>query len=132
MPGLQRRIQKGTDAYWNVCHYFSMLHIESGVTFSDSPPPAPVSRQSGVTFLLAKLPPKRSGLTAGAGIASVRGYFLTRKAAAEAARVRGYFSLAGPGRREAVWLLGCGCSRGRTVAGYWQWLLKGPEHDALI
>ena len=49
---------RGTD-------YFSMLHIESGFTFSlepDTPPPAPASRQSGVTFLLGNevMPPNRS------------------------------------------------------------------------
>lgn len=42
---------RGTD-------YFPMLHIESGFTFSlepDTPPPAPASRQSGVTFLLYEM-----------------------------------------------------------------------------
>ena len=48
--------------------YFSMLHIESGITFSLGPDtPAPASRQSGVTFLLE--------MKHAAKPAPVRGYF---------------------------------------------------------
>ena len=78
---------RGTD-------YSSMLHIESGSTFSlepDTPPPAPASRQSGVTFLLGNevMPPNRSqsGVT----------FLLEMEQPAKAVPVRGYFSLASAG-----------------------------------